>query len=145
MQNSLSYQHERPCLSKVEGEGQLLNTVFWLLYQVGVSCHTVEPHTNNTKYKYVCLRFSLLWTDTMTNTTLIRTAFNWSWRTGSEVQSIIIKVWAWQRLGRHCTGDAESSTSLSEGCYKTEFQATSTRVLKTTPTATHLLPKGHTS
>jgi hypothetical protein len=28
----------------------------------------------------------------MTKTTLIRTTFNWGWLTGSEVQSIIIKV-----------------------------------------------------
>jgi hypothetical protein len=27
---------------------------------------------------------------------LIRTAFNWGWLTGSEVQSIIIKAGAWQ-------------------------------------------------
>jgi hypothetical protein len=35
----------------------------------------------------------------MTKITLIRT-FNWGWLTGSEVQSIIIKVGAWQRPGR---------------------------------------------
>ena len=32
----------------------------------------------------------------MTKATLIRTTFNWNWLTGSEVQSIIIKVEAWQ-------------------------------------------------
>jgi len=31
----------------------------------------------------------------MTKATLIRTAFNWGWLTGSEVQSIIIKVGSW--------------------------------------------------
>jgi hypothetical protein len=36
----------------------------------------------------------------MTNATLIRT-FNWDWLTGPEVQSIIIKVGAWQCPGRH--------------------------------------------
>jgi hypothetical protein len=51
----------------------------------------------------------------MTKATLIRTAFNWGWLTGSEVKSIIIKVGAWQHLGRHGTGGAESSTSSSEG------------------------------
>jgi len=52
----------------------------------------------------------------MTKATLIRTAFNWGWLTGSEVQSIIIKVGAWQHPGRHSAGGAESSTSSSEGC-----------------------------
>jgi hypothetical protein len=52
----------------------------------------------------------------MTKATLIRTTFNWGWLTGSEVQSIIINVGTWQHPGRHDTGDAESSTSLSEDC-----------------------------
>jgi hypothetical protein len=51
----------------------------------------------------------------MTKATLIRTIFNWGWLTGSEVQSIIIKAGAWQHLGRHDVGGAESSTSSSEG------------------------------
>jgi hypothetical protein len=42
--------------------------------------------------------------------------FNWGWLTGSEVQSIIIKVGAWQYPGRHGTGRAESSMSSSKGC-----------------------------
>jgi len=50
----------------------------------------------------------------MTKATLIRTAFNWGWFTGSEVQSIIIKAGAWQYAGRHGAG-AEGSTSCSEG------------------------------
>jgi hypothetical protein len=48
--------------------------------------------------------------------TLIRTTFNWDWLTGSKVQSIVIKVGAWQHPGRHGAGGAESSTSSSEGC-----------------------------
>jgi hypothetical protein len=54
----------------------------------------------------------------MTKTKLIRTTFNWGWLTGSEVQSIIIKVGAWQHAGRHGAGGAESSISISssEGC-----------------------------
>jgi hypothetical protein len=32
----------------------------------------------------------------MTKASLIKTTFNWSWFSGSEVQSIIIKVGAWQ-------------------------------------------------
>jgi hypothetical protein len=64
-----------------------------------------------------CLRVLLLWTDTMTKATLIiRTPFNWGWLTGSEVQSIIIKVRTWQHPGRHDAGGAENSASLSKGC-----------------------------
>jgi len=55
-------------------------------------------------------------TDTMTKATLIWTTFNWSWLTGSEVQSIIIKAGIWQHPGRHDAGGTESSTSSSEGC-----------------------------
>jgi hypothetical protein len=47
--------------------------------------------------------------------TLVRTAFNWGWLTDSEGQSIVIKVGAWQRPGRHGAGRVESSISLSEG------------------------------
>jgi hypothetical protein len=52
----------------------------------------------------------------MTKATPIRTTFNWGWLTGSEVQSIIIKVGAWQHPGRHAAGGAESSPSASEDC-----------------------------
>jgi hypothetical protein len=45
---------------------------------------------------------------------LIRTPFNWCWLTSSEVQSIIIKVGAWQCLDRHGAGGAEGFTSSSE-------------------------------
>jgi hypothetical protein len=51
----------------------------------------------------------------MTKATLIRIAFSWGWHTGAEVQSIIIKVGAWQHPGRHGAGGAERSTSSSEG------------------------------
>jgi hypothetical protein len=47
-------------------------------------------------------------------TKAIRTTFNWSWLTDSEVQSIIIKVELWQCPGRLGAGKAESSTSSSE-------------------------------
>jgi hypothetical protein len=50
----------------------------------------------------------------MTKATPIRTTFNWDWLAGSEVQTIIIKVGAWQRPGRHGEGGAESYTSSSE-------------------------------
>jgi hypothetical protein len=42
------------------------------------------------------------------------TIFDWSWLTGSEVQSIIIRVRAWQYPGRHGASRAENSTSSSE-------------------------------
>jgi hypothetical protein len=44
----------------------------------------------------------------MTRAILIRTTFNWGWLTGSKVQSIIIKLGAWQHLGGHGAGGAES-------------------------------------
>jgi hypothetical protein len=43
----------------------------------------------------------------MTKATLIRTTFNWGWLSGSEDQSFIIKVGAWQCPGRHGAGGAE--------------------------------------
>ena len=43
----------------------------------------------------------------MTKATPIRTTFNWVWLTGSEVQTIITKVWAWQHPGKHGAGGAE--------------------------------------
>jgi hypothetical protein len=49
----------------------------------------------------------------MNKARLIRTTFNGDWLTGSAVQSIIIKVGAWQCPSRH--GGAESFTSSSEG------------------------------
>jgi hypothetical protein len=45
-----------------------------------------------------------------------KTTFNWGWLTDSEVQSIIIKVGAWQHPGRDGKGRAESSTTSSKGC-----------------------------
>ena len=78
--------------------------------------------------------------------TLIRPTFNWGWLTGTEVQSIIIKVGAWQHPSRSNTGGSESSPSSSEGCQQnTRFQAARMRVLKPTPTVTCLLQEGHTS
>jgi hypothetical protein len=62
------------------------------------------------------VRVLLLGTDTMTRASLIKTTFNWGWLTGSELQSIIIKVGAWQHPDRHGAEGAESSTFLSEGC-----------------------------
>jgi hypothetical protein len=70
----------------------------------------------------------------LTKASLIKTTFNWGWLKGSEVQSIIIKVGAWQHPGRHGAGRAESSTSSSKGCYwKTDFQATRVKILSPHP------------
>jgi hypothetical protein len=53
----------------------------------------------------------------MTKESLIKTTFNWGWLTGSEVQSIIVKVEAWQYPGRIGAGKAEEiSTSSSKSC-----------------------------
>ena len=68
--------------------------------------------------------------------TLIRTTFNRGWLTGSEVQSIIIKVGAWQRPDRHGAGGGESSASSSE---KTGSHEVRMRVLLPTLMVTHFL------
>jgi hypothetical protein len=48
----------------------------------------------------------------MTKASLIKTTFNWGWLTGSKVQSIIIKVGAWQYPGRYGTSRAENSVFI---------------------------------
>jgi hypothetical protein len=52
----------------------------------------------------------------MKKATLVRAIFNWGWLTGSEVQSVILKVGMCQHPGRHGAAGAESFTSSSEGC-----------------------------
>jgi len=78
----------------------------------------------------------------VTKATLVRTAFNWSWLTGSEFQSsIIIKAEAWRCPGRHGTGGAESSTSCSEvNQEKTVSQAARGRVSQSPPQSGTLPP-----
>jgi hypothetical protein len=81
----------------------------------------------------------------MTKATLIRTTFNWGWLTGSEVQSIIIKMGARQHPGRHSAGRTERSSS--EDCWeKIGFKEARMGILKPkpTPTVAHLLQQGHT-
>jgi hypothetical protein len=51
----------------------------------------------------------------MAKATLIKKTFNLGYLACSKVQSIIIKVGAWQRTGRHGAGGFESSTSSFEG------------------------------
>jgi hypothetical protein len=87
----------------------------------------------------------------MTNTTL-RRAFNWGWLIGSEVQSILIKVGAWQQPGRQDTGRVGSLTSCSEANRRRlspmwlggglKAQPHSDKLLPTRP---YLLQQGHTS
>jgi hypothetical protein len=78
----------------------------------------------------------------MTEATLIRTTFNWGWLTGSEVQSSITKMGAWQFPGRHGVGGAQSSIScLEDKQEKSGFQGAR---IKVTPTMTHFLQQGHT-
>ena len=96
-------------------------------------------------FKSVLVRVLQMLTDTMTKATLIMTALNWGWLTGSEVQSIIIKVGTWQHSGRHVAGVAESSTPSSKVCYhNTFFKVARTTFLKPIPTVTHLLQQDHT-
>jgi len=47
----------------------------------------------------------------MTMASLMRTTFNWGWLTGSEGQSITIKVGSMAASSRHGAGGAEGSTS----------------------------------
>jgi hypothetical protein len=75
----------------------------------------------------------------MTKATLISTTFNCVWLTGSEVQYIIVKAGAWQLLGRHDVGGAESSTSLSKGSQEQTFSHMTRRGSKPTFTVTHFL------
>jgi hypothetical protein len=77
---------------------------------------------------------------------MTKKTFNWSWLTGSEVQSIIVKLETWQHLGRHGAGGAESSTSSSEGSqeHTTILQEARRRDSKPIPTVTHFLQQGHT-
>jgi hypothetical protein len=85
--------------------------------------HMLETHGGQKRvsspwtwsYRWLYDTIGVLLTDTMTKATFIRRTFNWGWFTSSEVQSIIIKVGAWQCPGRHGAGRAESSTSPSEG------------------------------
>jgi hypothetical protein len=74
------------------------------------------------------------------------TTFNWDWLIGSEVQSIIVKMEAWQHPGRHGAGGAEGATSSFEGCQEqTEHsKAARRKISKPTPTVTHFLQQGHT-
>jgi hypothetical protein len=72
--------------------------------------------------------------------------FNWSRPIGSEVQSIIIKVGAWQCPGIDGELRAENSISSSEGSLeKIGFQAARLRVLKPKPTVAHQLQQACTS
>jgi hypothetical protein len=71
----------------------------------------------------------------------LKKTFSWGWLIGSEVQTLNIKVGAWQYPGRHGAGRAESSKSSSKGCsWKTDFQGTRVKI----STVTHLLQPGHT-
>jgi hypothetical protein len=59
--------------------------------------------------------------------------------------TLIIKVGAWQHLGRHGAGEAESSTTCSEDKQKTGFQTVRKKVSQSILTMTHFLQQGHTS
>ena len=116
-------------------------THYWLV----LSLWSISTSHPSLCFKSVLDRVLQLWTDTMTKARLIKTTLNWGWLTGSEVQSIIIKVGTWQHSGRHGTGVAESSTPSSKVCYhNTCFKAARMTFLKPIPTVTHLLQQDHT-
>jgi hypothetical protein len=72
--------------------------------------------------------------------------FNRGCLISSEVQSIIIKVGAWQSPGRHGAGGVESSTSSGKGSQEqTVFRKLGGRVSKTTSTETQFFQQDHTS
>jgi hypothetical protein len=78
----------------------------------------------------------------MTKATLIRTASNWDWLTGSEVQSIIINSGAWQ----HPPGMVQEMLRVLHLFQRqTEDWLPGKRVLEPMPTVTHILQQGHTS
>jgi len=52
----------------------------------------------------------------MTKVTLVRTTFSWGWLTGSEVQSIIIKMGTWQHPGRDGQEELRVLDPSPEGC-----------------------------
>jgi hypothetical protein len=75
----------------------------------------------------------------MTKATLIGKTFNWSW-----LQSIIMKVRAWQHPDRHGAGRAESSTPS----FESHWEKLGYHVLRKDSfpsTKSHLLQHGHTS
>jgi hypothetical protein len=76
----------------------------------------------------------------MTKATLRRTTFNWGWLTGSEVQSIIIKLGTWQHPGivQEKLRVLHLHLQLLTG-----FQEARMRVVKPTPTVIHLLQQDH--
>jgi hypothetical protein len=71
----------------------------------------------------------------MTKATLMRKTFNWSWLTGSEVQSSRLP----QCPGRHDSGKAESSTSHYKGKQKTDSQEARTKFLNPMLIVMHFL------
>ena len=73
------------------------------------------------------------------------TIFNWGWLTGSEVQSIVIKVEARQHPGSRGAGVAEGSSSSKGNQKHAGHPQTARRKLsKPTSTVTHFLKQGHT-
>jgi hypothetical protein len=84
------------------------------------------------------VRGLLLWTDTITKATLIRTTFNWGWLTVQRISPLSSR---WEHSSIQ-TGMVQASQGKQE---KTDFHTARTRVLKPMPTVTHLFQKGHTS
>jgi hypothetical protein len=84
------------------------------------------------------VRILLLRTGTMTKATLIRTTFNWGWLTGSERGSV-----HYHQGRKHGSIQAEMVQEELRVLHL-HLKAARMRVLKLTPTVTHLLQQSHT-
>jgi hypothetical protein len=99
-------------------------------------------------YLYRCyLRFSLLWTDTMTKATLKRTTFNQGWLTGSEIQSIIIMAGSMAAIQTDIVLQKELRAHLYPKKARNRLSPMwlGGGSQKPTLTVTHFLQQGHTS
>jgi hypothetical protein len=102
-------------------------------------CCPVPTYTS-TKHPHTSLvRVSITVKRHVTKENIIQTTFNWGWLTGSEVQTIIIKVETWQHPGRRGPGRAESSISCSEDKQKTRSHMVRRMVSKLIPIVPHSL------
>jgi hypothetical protein len=97
----------------------------------------------------------------MIKATLKRTTFNWGWFTGSEVQSVIIKVGSMTASCRHGAGEGAESSTASHKASQEKTRILSQlggpslsqwvepehrrRTPKPSPRVLHFLQRDHTS
>ena len=91
----------------------------------------------------VLVRVLLLWTDTMTKASLIKTTFNWGWLTGSghyhQGGSMAVSRQAWRRQSW------EIYVFIQRLLVEDWLPGNWGESLKPIPTVTHLFQQGHTS